>query len=148
MTGREMNARAMKILRLVTVVAATAASGCAGGLTAAESTSPEIQALVQANRTYPRWRDFPAPPAPLPSDAAVAAAAERLDEAQVALATQTAAIDWTLEAPEAFAAATRARVDASRAAPVTEQTAATIEAFAESLRERGRAPPPIARRQR
>lgn len=142
-----MNARVVKIL-VIAVAAAASGAACAsrpGGDTAA--LDARVSAIVEANRSYPRWRDFPAAPTPLPADATLAAAVDRLDAGQGALARETAAIDWTLTDPEAFAAATRSRVDATRVAPVTQQTAETLEAFAESLRERGRAPPPISRRQ-
>lgn len=142
-----MNARVVKIL-VIAVAAAASAAACAnrpGG--DAPALDARVSAIVEANRIYPRWRDFPVAPAPLPADATLAAAVVRLDAGQTALARETAAIDWTLSDPEGFADAIRRRVDATRVAPATQQTAETLEAFAESLRERGRAPPPIPRRQ-
>lgn len=142
-----MNARVVKIL-VIAVAAAASGAACAsrpGGDTPA--LDARVSAIVEVNRSYPRWRDFPAAPTPLPADVTLAAAVDRLDAGQNALARETAAIVWTLTDPEGFAAATRSRVEATRVAPVTQQTAETLEAFAESLRERGRAPPPISRRQ-
>jgi hypothetical protein len=148
MTGREMNARVMKIL-VISAAAAAGAAGCAspGPAPGGSPMDARVQALVDANRSYPRWAEFPAAPGPLPSDSVVAGSVTRLGAEQAALARETSTIAWTLSDAEGFAAATRARVDAARAAPATEQTAETLEAFAESLRERGRAPPPIPRRQ-
>jgi len=142
-----MNARVVKIL--VIAVAAAASVGACASRPGVDAPAPDarVSAIVEANLSYPRWRDFPASPSPLPADATLAVAVARLDAGQAALTRETAAIDWTLSDPEAFAAATRSRVDASRLAPATDQTAETLEAFAESLRERGRAPPPIRRRQ-
>ena len=52
-------------------------------------------------------------------------------------------------APEAaaFAEALRARVAATAVAPATQQTQAEIDEYLRRARERGRAPPPVTRRQ-
>ena len=143
-----MNARVVKIL-VIAVATSGIAAGCASrpGAAAPSALDARVATIVEANRSYPRWRDFPTAPAALPADSALAAAVARLDAGQAALTRETAAIAGTLSDPEAFAAETRGRVEATRAAPVTEQTAAAVEAFAEALRARGRAPPPISRRQ-
>ncbi|MBW8302445.1 MAG: hypothetical protein K0M78_00570, partial [Brevundimonas sp.] len=106
-----------------------------------------VQGLVDANRTYPRWTDFPRSPEPGPDPALIAARVATLDAAGGTLAGEVARIDWTLTGdPAAYAAAVQARVDAVQVAPVTAETLAEIEEFARRTRERGRAPPPVDRR--
>ena len=147
-----MNAPIRKFAAALSVAAAMVALGaCAGALEAqtdpTSPVAPRVQALVDANREYPRWADFPQSSGPGPEPAEVAAQVDSLKASSGALADDVARIEWTLnEDPAAFAAAVQARVDAVQVAPVTQETAAEIEAFARQARERGRAPPPIARR--
>lgn len=109
--------------------------------------APRVQALVDANREYPRWADFPKSLEPEPDPAVIAAEVNTLRVTSGALAGEVSRIEWTLnEDPAAFAEGVRARVDAVQVAPVTQNTAAEIEEFARRVRERGRAPPPIPRR--
>ena len=129
-----------------------------GGLTAcaasfdpaADSASPvgpRIQALVDANRTYPDWTDFPRSLEPPPPPMAISAQVNTLRVTSGALAGEVARIDWqTTGDAETFAADVRARVDAVPVAPVTQETLAEIEEFVRRTRERGRAPPPVDRR--
>lgn len=146
-----MNARTVKF-GIGLLVAATL-GGCASAVApSSEGSAPpelsvRVQGLVDANRGYPRWADFPPAPTGLPSDAEIAAAVASTTAEQGALAVEVAAIDWSLDDPAGFAAATRERVDQSKVAPITQQTRETLDAWAEALRERGRAPPPIRRRQ-
>lgn len=140
-----MNARVAKILVTAIAAAASVAACASRPGDAVSAPDARVSGIVEANRTYPRWRDFPGVPAPLPADATLAAAGTRLDAGRTALARDAAAIDWTLSDPDAFAAVTRSRVDATGAMAVTQETAESLEVFAESLRERGRAPPPISR---
>lgn len=107
--------------------------------------SARVEALVAANRTYPRWADFPAAPSSLPTPEVVAARTADLQGARVRLAGETSAIDWTLGDPEALAAETRQAVGAVPVSPDAVRTEAEIEAFARRLRERAKAPPPVDR---
>ena len=132
------------------VVLAAPLAGCVGAFDAgADATSPvapRVEALVEANRHYPRWEDFPRAEAP-PEPARIAAEVNTLKATGGALAGEVARIDWTLtDDPAAFTAAVRARIDAVEVAPVTAQTQAELDAFLAAARERGRAPPPVDRR--
>ncbi len=146
MTGLKMNASAMKILAITAVCTGLAACGSRFAAET-EATSPlsgRIQGLVDANREYPRWADFPAMPTDVPQPEAIAAQVAGLDRTGQALDQSVAAIDWTLtENPNAWAAGVRSRVEGARMSVGTARTAAEIEAFAQSLRERSEPPPPI-----
>ena len=146
MTGLKMNASAMKILAITAVCTGLAACGSRFAAET-EATSPlsgRIQGLVDANREYPRWADFPAMPTDVPQPEAVAAQVAGLDRTGEALDQSVAAIDWNLtEDPNAWAAGVRSRVEGARMSVGTARTAAEIEAFARSLRERSEPPPPI-----
>ncbi len=138
--------------------AAAAAAVATAGLTACvgvfdpqtdptSPVAPRVQALVDANRAYPRWADFPRSSEPRPEPSQIAARVNALNAASGDLASEVARIEWTLTGdPVAWAEAVRARVAAVAVAPVTQNTAAEIEEFARQTRERGRAPPPIPRR--
>ena len=146
MTGLKMNASAMKILGISAVCTSLAACGSRFAAET-EPTSPlsgRIQGLVDANREYPRWADFPAMPTDVPQPEAVAAQVAGLDRTGEALDQSVAAIDWTLTGdPNAWASGVRSRVEGARMSVGTARTAAEIEAFARSLRERSEPPPPI-----
>lgn len=147
-----MNAHRAKIWSFGAILGvATALSGCAGlfdARTDARSPlAPRIQALVDANREYPRWADFPRQVEPAPDPMVIAQQVNTLKVSGGALNGEAARIDWTLtDDPAAFAADVRQQVDAAQVAPVTQETQAEIDAFAARLRERGRAPPPVDRR--
>jgi hypothetical protein len=150
MTASEMNAPIRKFAALAAAFCGMAGlTACAGAFDArTDATSPvapRVEALVEANRGYPRWADFPrAAPAPAPQ--AVAVQVNTLKASGGALAGEVARIEWNLTGdPEAFAAETRARVQAVPVAPITAETQAEIEAFERRARERGRAPPPVDR---
>jgi hypothetical protein len=135
---------------LVALLAGTL-SACAGRFDpATDATSPvapRVQALVDANREYPRWADFPKVLEPLPQPAAIAAQVNALRTGSSDLAAAAARLDWQATGdPEALAAEARARVAATPVAPVSAQSQAEIEAYLRRARERGRAPPPIDRR--
>lgn len=146
-----MNAhRAKKIIGLaLAAIFAAGASGCAGSFDpstdATSPIAPRVQALVDANRTYPRWADFPKTSTDTPQPIEVAARVNTLRASGGALAGEASRIDWTLGDPVAFANEVNARVDAQQIAPVSAETQAEIEAFAAALRRRGTAPPPIDR---
>ena len=155
MTGPEMNASLAKKTRAaLTAAAATVALGGCLAMgpfdTETDQTSPvaaRVDALVAANTAYPRWEDFPARPTDIPSAQVIRAEVHGLETAQAGLAADAAAIDWTMEEdPEVFAERIRAAVSAKAAAPVdVQRTQAEIEAFAEELRRRATAPPPVPR---
>ena len=163
MTGPEMNGRRMKKIDRRSSVAfrpvpgmvavgalALILAGCAGAFEADMTDSPistQVQALVDANRTYPRWEDFPKASADTPAPAQVATRVAALNAADQSLRSQLAGMEWRSVDAETFARETRARVEAAQPSPATAQTEADIEAFAERLRARGKAPPPIGRRQ-
>ena len=71
-----MNALIRKNAALCVVLTGTALlSACAGAQAARTDTAspiaPQVQALVDANRRYPRWEDFPkGTPAPAPAEIA------------------------------------------------------------------------------
>jgi hypothetical protein len=143
-------------IRKIAVMASAAVlsgglAACAGSFDAAADASspvaPRVQALVDANRAYPDWANFPrsleAPPEPM----AISAQVNTLRVTGGALAGEVSRIDWqTTGDPEEFVAGVRARVDAVPVAPVTRETLAEIEEFVRRTRERGRAPPPVDRR--
>ncbi|WP_245161597.1 hypothetical protein [Brevundimonas alba] len=147
-----MNAPIRKFAAVLTAAVAT------GGLTACvgafnpetdptSPVAPRVQALVDANREYPRWADFPKSLEPEPEPAQIAAQVNTLRVTGGALTGEVSRIEWTLnEDPAAFAQGVQARIDATPVAPVTQETAAEIEEFARRTRERGRAPPPVPRR--
>ena len=152
MTAPDMNAPIRKFAAVLAGAAAVAAlTGCAGAFDpetdASSPVAPRVQALVDANREYPRWADFPRSLEPEPEPAQIAARVGALNQASGALAEDVARIEWTLtENPAEWAQAVQARVNAVEVAPVTAETAAEIEEFARRTRERGRAPPPVPRR--
>lgn len=152
MTAPDMNAPIRKFAAALTAVAAAAGlTACAGAFDprtdATSPLAPRVEALVAANREYPRWADFPKALEPQPAPAVIAARVAALDVTGDNLAEAAARIEWlSSEDPVAFAEAVKARVAAVQVAPVTAETAAEIEEFARRTRERGRAPPPVDRR--
>jgi len=151
-----MNAsHAKKTRPVVTVLIASAAvtlgGGCAGRFAPradqASPLAPRVEQLVEANRRYPRWEDFPAAPTGLPEPAQIAANVQALEADNTALGGEVARIQWTLGDAETLAAETRAQVGAVPVSPDSARTAAEIDAFAQALRERAKAPPPIDRPQ-
>ena len=147
-----MNAPIRKFAAALSVVVATTAlTACVGAFDPetdpTSPVAPRVQALVDANREYPRWADFPKSPEPEPAPALIAARVATLETTGGELAAAAARIEWLSTGDAtAFAESVRDRVAAVQVAPVTEQTAAEIEEFARRTRERGRAPPPVDRR--
>ena len=138
-------------LAVAAFVVAGAMSGCVSRFEAAtDATSPiapRVQALVDANRDYPRWADFPRALEPAPQPSEIAAQVNTLRVTGGALAGEVSRLEWTVtDAPEVLAAEARARVDSVPVSPVTQETQAEIDAFVRRTRERGRAPPPVDRR--
>lgn len=151
MTGVEMNVfLSKKTILLAMTGLLLPAGGCVGSFDpqtdATSPLAPRIQQLVDANRNYPRWADFPAAPTDVPQPAQVAANVSRLNADSGALAGQVAKIDWTMDSdPTAFIESIQRRFDAAKMAPIGAQTPEEVEAFAEALRRRAAAPPPIDR---
>ena len=147
-----MNAPIHKIRSLAALaVIVLGLTACASAFSpATDPTSPvaaRVQALVDANRAYPQWENFPRPEETSPTPAAIAAQVNTLKVTQGVLAGEAARIEWTLpQDSAAFAEALRARVAAQPVDPATQRTQAEIDEYLRSARERGRAPPPIARR--
>ena len=124
--------------------------GCAGAFEADVGNSPiaaQVQTQVDSNRTYPRWADFPKTATDTPTSAQVATRVAALNAADARLDGEVARLQWRLGDPATFESDVRARLAAVTVAPATQQTEAEIEAWAARLRERGKAPPPIPRRQ-
>ncbi|MET3781746.1 outer membrane murein-binding lipoprotein Lpp [Brevundimonas sp. 1080] len=138
------------MILIAAVAIATPLSGCIGASAskteAVSPLAPRIQELVDANRRYPRWEDFPAAPTDLPPVTQVASNVQRLQGDSATLTSEIARIDWTLGDAEALAGETRAAVNAVPVSPDAVRTQADIEAFAQSLRDRAKAPPPLDRR--
>jgi hypothetical protein len=151
MTGVEMNVfLSKKTILLAMTGLLLPAGGCVGSFDpqtdATSPLAPRIQQLVDANRNYPRWADFPAAPTDVPQPAQVAANVSRLNADSGALAGQVAKIDWTMDSdPTAFIESIQQRFDPAKMAPIGAQTPEEVEAFAETLRRRAAAPPPIDR---
>ncbi|MFN3816047.1 hypothetical protein [Brevundimonas sp.] len=146
MTGSKMNASATKILAISAVCALLGACGArfAAPTDPSSPLSGRVQELVDANRTYPRWADFPAAPTNVPGASVIAGRVAGLDQTGDTLDRSVAAIDWTLlEDPDVWSASVRARTEGARMSVGTARTAAEVEAFAQSLRDRAEPPPPI-----
>lgn len=146
-----MNAHLRKKTSLLLGLAASALlAGCAGraapGVDDVSPLAPRIQTLVDENRHYPRWADFPAAPEALPPVEQVAASVGALNQSNAALTQEVARIGWTLDDAARFAAETRQQVDDVPVSPDAARTREEIEAVAQGLRERAKAPPPIDRR--
>ena len=148
MTDVKMNATARKNLRLAAVAVGVAVlSGC--GASFSDRSTPDsplssrIQGLVDAHQTYPRWADFPDAPTDAPDSAFIAGQVDGLTRTGQGVSRAAAAIDWTRADPETYAASVRRRVEGARMSVGVARTAAEVEAFARSLRERSEAPPPI-----
>ncbi|WP_395652417.1 hypothetical protein [Brevundimonas sp.] len=153
MTDPEMNARVSKkmdrpVLVLAALAGGFALTGCVGAfdpeVDAASPIAPRFVALVEANRTYPRWEDFPKA-TPVPEPVQVAARVNTLRATGGTLAGEVERLEWTLGDAEAFQREVAARIAATPVSPEAVQTTEDIEARAEALRARAAAPPPIDR---
>lgn len=124
-------------------------TACAGSFVAetdAQSPlAPRVQQIVDANRTYPRWVNFPTAPTDLPPTAVFATQVDRLTVSGAALGADAARLEWMLTDPEDFAAQVNRRIQAVPVSPTSAQTLEEIEALAEALRQRATAPPPVRR---
>lgn len=151
MTGPDMNALQAKKLSGALLVASVLAGvgGCASAFNPETDTAspiaPRVQALVDANRTYPRWENFPRTTEPLPEPVEVAARVGALNTASTDLAAAAARIEWQEGDPAEFARDVASRIDAQAIDPATAETQAELEAFAARARARATAPPPVDR---
>ena len=155
MTTSEMNAHGTKkMMRPIARVAAVAGmacslAACVGSFNpetdASSPVAPRVQALVDAHRVYPRWENFPRSSEPVPQPAQIAQQVNTLRATGGALAGEVSALQWQNGDSAAFEREVAARVAATPVAPVTARTAAEIEAYAQTLRDRAKAPPPIRR---
>jgi hypothetical protein len=148
MTVSEMNGFDLKKTSAVLglLIAASGAGACAGPQARGEALSPlsaRVDALVQANRTYPRWTDFPGRPTDVPPVTEIAAEVTTLNVTGNTLQREVAAPQWEVTDPAALGRSIQSRIDAAAAAPVSPETAAEIEAFVRRQRERSTPPPPI-----
>jgi len=147
-----MNAPDRKIAAtLIALAAGGSLSACAASFEPCSDgnspVAPRVQALVEANREYPRWQDFPRSIEPVPAPIVIAAQVNTLRVSGGALAGEASRIDWQNSGdPVAFAAEVQARIDSISVAPSTAETRAEMEAYLRRARDRGRAPPPIQRR--
>lgn len=152
MSVAKMNAHPAKNWTLIVtgLLLAAGSAGCAASDAGADPglspLSPRVVALVDANRTYPEWRSFPRSGSAPPSAAVVAAEVADLNAAARITAAEVAAIPWTLDDPQGFAQQVSESVADVPVSAFAIQTREEIEAFAQGLRDRGRAPPPIPRR--
>ncbi len=150
MTGPEMNASAWKKTAvLVAAGAIVALGGCRTALDTAESADPandaRIAEIVNANRTYPRWEDFPRRGTDAPTVDQVRAEVGALRADGAALQGQVAAMP-AIDDQAGFETEVRARVDAVPVSPDAQRTREQLDAFARDLRARTRAPAPLPRR--
>jgi hypothetical protein len=154
MTRDEMNGRSMKKIKgriaplLAVLAAAPMATACAGAFEADAGASPfepRVQALVDANRAYPRWEDFPRASTDLPTAAEIAGRVEVLTAANAGLSGEVSRLEWSLDDPAAFETQVRQRLAAIPPSPDALRTAQQLEAWAAELRRLGEAPPPIPR---
>lgn len=145
-----MNAYLVKFsLRSIAVVAVCGAVSACATNPPTDPSSPlvaQIEQRVSQKRDYPRLEDFPAAPVNVPTPAHVRAAVGQLEQGQSGLIREVAAIDWTLDDDaEQYAASLRQRIAQDNVDIPTLSTPAEIEAFAQSLRQRAKAPPPVDR---
>lgn len=155
MTRDEMNGRTTKKMRgraaitLALLLGAPMLAGCAGAFEADVSDSPlepRVQALVDANREYPRWDEFPKASGDIPTAAQIAANVDALQASNASLSRDVARIDWQMQDAAAFEAQVRQQLDSLPPSPEALRTAEQLEAWAAEQRRLGEAPPPIPRR--
>lgn len=145
-----MNAYLVKFsLRSIAVVAVCGAVSACATNPPTDPSSPlvaEIEQKVAQKHDYPRLEDFPLAPVNVPTPAYVRTAVNQLEQSQAGLNREISAIDWTLDDDaEQYAASLRQRIAQDRVEIPTLSTPAEIEAFAQSLRQRAKAPPPVDR---
>lgn len=151
MTGPEMNATGVNFGKAASGAAAVALLALGGCVSLSPETDPaspaaaRVDALVEANRGYPDWADFPGAPRPTPEPAQIGRQVAQLNASGGSVTAEAAAMDWTLSDPEVMGAALRARLNAEYAAPAALDAAARIEVIAEEMRRRVQPPPQLTR---
>ncbi len=151
MTHYEMNGHKTKKIRLrcmsvLIPVSVLGLCGCAGIFEAGTDPSmiqDQVQRPIQANRSYPRWDEFPRATIGVPGPAAIAGKVEILRSADRQLQLELVEIEWTLGDTEAFEAEVGARLSEMPVLSGPILSVPEIEAMAESLRQKGKAPPPV-----
>jgi len=155
MTGDRMNASLHRIdfwARLAAVAAlAGVASGCMAYDPFSQAIDPNSAAaqrvaeLARADRTYPRWRDFPAAPQNVPTETDIRNRVLGLEASEMQLNREIAAIDWTLTQADGdpWAGRTRNRLNPQLARPADPNAIPDALAWAERERQRAVPPPPI-----
>lgn len=158
MTAHEMNGRSAKKMtgRFVAALAPVLAgpvlltlAACAGAFEADGGGAPlqgRVQTLVEDNRRFPAWADFPRASAETPGVEAIAARVEALTSSNRALSGQVGRLVWTLDDPVVFEAQARQRLAAVPPSPEAARTLEQLEAWAEAQRRRAAPPPPIPNR--
>lgn len=150
MYAGEMNAYLVKIsLRSLAVAIGCGAVAACATNPPTDPTSPlapRIEQAVAEKRAYPRLEGFPDAPVNVPDAAYVRTAVNQLEQSQAGLSREVSGIDWTLdENAEAYVAEMRARLARDQVEIPDANTPAQIEAFAESLRQRAKAPERVDR---
>lgn len=138
-------ARRTALICAVTVSACVLA-GCVSSpfnapVPADSTVSPRLVAIEHANLPYPRWSQFPAPPANLTTPATFAAEAEGVEASQRELLQQAAGLQWTLCCTEAWAAETRAAVAPAFATPAPPDSQAATAEFIRQMQAVSVPPP-------
>lgn len=150
MTGPEMNAWPCKKTGvLIAGAALVTLGGCATALDVTESVDPAASAriaeVVDGNRVYPRWEDFPRRGTDGPTVEQVRAEVGALRADGAALQGQVASMP-VIDDTTGFDSDVRSRVEAVPISPDTQRTREQLDEFARGLRARARAPAPIPRR--
>lgn len=153
MTGPEMNGHVTKKIKLRRVdvlmyFSVLALGGCASAFEAGTEPSAmagQVQVLVDANRTYPSWADFPRATANVPVPSSIAERVATLQASDRLLQQQAARIEWVLGDSEIFESQARDRLSRIQLSSDVLMSDTEIEALAERLRQRAKAPPPIGR---
>lgn len=153
MTRHEMNGHKTKKIRLRWVdvlipFSVLALGGCASAFEARTGSSGiegQVQALVDANRDYPTWADFPRATSQVPAPASIAGRVATLQASDRRLQNEVSQIEWALGDASDFENQVRARLSAINLSTEIPLSDAEIETLAESLRQKAKAPPPIGR---
>jgi hypothetical protein len=103
----------------------------------------QISAVAATPGPYPRWSQFPAVPAHVPTLAMWNAEAKGLDADQAQLLHQASDLQWTLYDTDQWAAQARGMIDPALAVPAPSTAEADTEAFAAKARALATPPPPV-----
>ena len=146
MNGHETKKIRLRCLNVLMPVGVLVLCGCAG--TFQTGTEPSViqdrvQLPIQANRSYPRWDEFPRATTGVPEPAAIAGEVEILRAADRQLQSELVEIEWTLGDTEAFETEVIARLRDMPVLSAPLLSVPEIEAIAERLRQRAKAPPPV-----